>query len=785
MKGKNDGIKNENEIVEAFNGKRIKELSEIHKKFLEQLDSEISDETVVHAKKVGGQGFKPDVEIELNNRIWNVSVKKGSGNSVHQEKTEYFIYYCMKFLDMTEKEKNSLLLYLYGDGTIDGDSDVDDRLSDDELVEAYSSEIKDVQKFLDRNKKALLERFLVFGRLGKQKNISADYMYHGNAVTGVWCPLDNYSIEHLANSYVNDGKLSIGPLSLQVWNRNLLGKKNLEDRRHSIQIKWASCHTCIESMNAKYLHEYNNKIETQQRIMGDNKQGFENQNKLVILLDGQRVDKLEPALKSIIKEIFPEANNQEVITCSSLKENDIKPRIIINLGDKCAYLSVFMGSGNSVHQENIKTFLPYCEEELKMTSDEKDAFLQILYGDGTIDGNSESKDRLNDAQIKREYTKQISIVQGFLNNNKRALVERFLVYGKSGLDKNIKSDYIYYGTEATGRLISSSDAVDHIVDQKASTSAVLSIGSLTIQTWNRNLNKKIEKEKKRNSIQVKWGSIKKNLQEIRNYIDVNQKGTIDGDWEEYELVAKLNRNRCLESKIWKEIAEKLDLADIKDIYAIKVCKTVYSSLAERNVLPKADIFLVKGHIPHSRLIENNYWLDEDVIKNLKVKIVPKSGISCKRPDSKSFTYAKLSMKSFMKLTEDCNLGAGIGLFVTECDMKYNTTLVQDWGTCEESIIEYYKDVLNELDFEREERTLNNIEVCKKIKRESIGRFSELIRTNKKISNSIFNGIGVFPEPYAAYFVYINSEIVSNNIPKFSITTGSGRHNRKYTIIIKP
>ena len=174
MKGRNDGIENEKQIVSAINEKKIGILSEYQKKFLHQLASSAKDDTVVYAKKIGGMGYKPDVEIQMGNNKWNVSVKKGGGNSVHQEKTDYFIHYCMKYLGMTEKEKESLLLFLYGDGTIDGNSSPEERLRDNESVETYKEQIAIVQKFWEKNKRDSLERFLIYGRMGKEHNMKAD-----------------------------------------------------------------------------------------------------------------------------------------------------------------------------------------------------------------------------------------------------------------------------------------------------------------------------------------------------------------------------------------------------------------------------------------------------------------------------------------------------------------------------------------------------------------------------------------------------------------------------------
>ena len=142
--GKNDGIENEKNLVDSFDNKQVQILAAYQKKFIEQLYDDPKDTSIVHAKKIGGFGYKPDIQFMLDGMTVNVSVKKGGGNSVHQEKTAYFVHYCMKMLDMTEDERDSLLEFLYGDGTLDGDSLPEDRLSDDILIDTYKEQTKRV-----------------------------------------------------------------------------------------------------------------------------------------------------------------------------------------------------------------------------------------------------------------------------------------------------------------------------------------------------------------------------------------------------------------------------------------------------------------------------------------------------------------------------------------------------------------------------------------------------------------------------------------------------------------
>ena len=377
------------------------------------------------------------------------------------------------------------------------------------------------------------------------------------------------------------------------------------------------------------------------------------------------------------------------------------------------------------------------------------------------------------------------VVQDFFDRNKEALLERFLVYGKSGKQKNIKADFIYYGTDVTGRLSSYATVIEYLKNSEGSASALLSLGHLTVQPWNRNPTAKENLESRRHSLQIKWGGMRQDMAEICDLDEAKNKGTADGTWEEYELVAKLNRDTNRNGRLWKLISRELDRLQLKDMYAVHVSNTVYSKLSERKVLPKADVYLVRGRIAHEVLLDNNYWLDEDMIAKLDIKPISGSGISCKRPDSKNFTYSKLTQKSFEKLFNNLSMGAGISLFVNEEDILLNPQVLYSWKVSEQMIFDEFRlDLLCD-GIDQSQWSITNIKVCAIIKEAAIKKMKGIIVNNRKIADSIFKGIDCFEEPYTAHFIYKDGELSRTSIPPFSITTGSGRHKGNYTIVIKP
>ena len=781
------GVQNEKNFSESLNNKHYSELGENAAKFIKQLYPSIQDKTTIYAKKVGGKGLKPDVIVSVLDDETNVSIKKGNGNSVHQEKTSLFLMFCKDNLNMSDTIRNSFLAYLYGDGTLDGKGLVEDRLDGKDLKEEYKEDINNIQAFLLANSRALIERFLVYGRRGKELNFRADYLYHGFIYDGVWCPLDetvDFLVEKAkTESFANSP--AIGPLTLQTWNRNLSGKADFEDRRHSIQIKWGGkIREYINKINEIYLEKIKkNPSLAIPRIFGDNSHGFKNAKEIVEGLNGCRVKNLRGSLLGLVNNLFVGTALTDVIICKLIQNG--KPDIQITIGNQTKNVSVFIGSGNSVHQEDFSDFVDFCRNELNITSAEEEALRFIYYGDGTLYGTGKVSDRLKDARtIKQLYPEKVSIAQFFFDQHRRELAKRFLVTGK--YPDMPKADCVFHGDVQKGISMSYDAVLDYIENFSGTRRGLLSIGPLSFQMWNRNLSGDRETEYKRESLQIKWPSMPERIEEAYSMFKVKEeRSKIKGINAEYELVSMMNRNRSKNSPLWTVLRRMLDLPE-EDVYAIRVSHQIHSDFLGQTIYPKSDIYLCKADISEDLLEEIGYALDEDVAKEYEIDIKPikGSGISCKIPTSKKFTYAKISANNFAKIFGDNIIGAGASIFVRGEDIALNPKVLEGWNVTESQFIRFVNSVpripncnslldLNEKDWSS-------------IKKHSNIVIEFLIRNNKEIQDMIFLGKGLFDDPYYAPFIFSKGEMKLNTMPpNFAITTGSGRHKGNYTIIVKP
>ena len=230
----NDGFVNERELREYINDKTFDKYNKNIKEFLTFLfGADINTTQPFQAQKVTGQ-VKPDLSITHNGQIKYVSLKKGSGNSVHQESIDVFFPYIKEILD--DETLNNLKLFHYGDDTLNDTGAI--RYSASECKTKYSNEIKQLNsKFnLRDNLIKFLDRFLFVGNVG---TLTVDAIYHGAIESGLWASREEI-ITYVLSNNISSNSVHFGPLTYQVWGRNEKGTAVHPDRRYIMQVKWGS-----------------------------------------------------------------------------------------------------------------------------------------------------------------------------------------------------------------------------------------------------------------------------------------------------------------------------------------------------------------------------------------------------------------------------------------------------------------------------------------------------------------------------------------------------------------
>ena len=113
----NDGFINEYDLINYINDNQFIDYNSNIKNFLKfTFGISFNPNLTFNAKKITGQQ-KPDFSITHNGITKYISVKKGSGNSVHQERIDVFFPFIENVLDTNLL--NYLKLFHFGDDTTD------------------------------------------------------------------------------------------------------------------------------------------------------------------------------------------------------------------------------------------------------------------------------------------------------------------------------------------------------------------------------------------------------------------------------------------------------------------------------------------------------------------------------------------------------------------------------------------------------------------------------------------------------------------------------------------
>lgn len=251
------------------------------------------------------------------------------------------------------------------------------------------------------------------------------------------------------------------------------------------------------------------------------------------------------------------------------------------------------------------------------------------------------------------------------------------------------------------------------------------------------------------------------------------RGKDEGNLNEINRVKYLNRN--LHNK---KLSEYIN--EFGSIYFVQVSTKQYSALADKKVYTRADAFAIKTHDTkiNSILKENDYFLDENLLKEYKIDFIPVSfsGISMKLEDS-NYQILKMTPNSFEKLFGNRILGVAASIFVKKKEeLCHNKNVIEGWGCNTEEFFEYFNIT--------EEDLLNSLEKCKEIRDCAEKEIILRIKTDKELQQKIFNGIGLYEEPYTAYWFMEGENLSRLTTLPFKLTTGSGRHKGNYTLVLK-
>lgn len=230
----NTGFVNEKDLVKALNNKSYTDLNANLQHFCLDMFENKLDTTPLIVSKISSNS-KPDIMITHKNTTKYISIKKGSGNSVHQEKIDVFVKY-LESIGVSKSSINNLLLFHYGDDTTNDTGKI--RYNARECEKRYSKEIEYLNRELNSQKILfdILDRVLFTGNVDEGQTV--DYIYHGDLKHGIWASRDEIYKYFLRNKF-NSKTVHFASLTYQVWGRNEKRTAVHPERRYVMQIKWS------------------------------------------------------------------------------------------------------------------------------------------------------------------------------------------------------------------------------------------------------------------------------------------------------------------------------------------------------------------------------------------------------------------------------------------------------------------------------------------------------------------------------------------------------------------
>lgn len=243
--------------------------------------------------------------------------------------------------------------------------------------------------------------------------------------------------------------------------------------------------------------------------MANNSHGYTNEEEIINCLNGKKVSELNTNLQNFIKFIAKENILPETTIVANKIGGTSKEDIIISFLGKSYTVSIKIGEANSVHQEKVGEFTNYLEKDFKFDKETTDFIKFFIWGDGTYDGSGKSIDRKDARDLAKTYPEQMKKLIDKFNNIRVELLDRFIFRNSV--------DFIYYGNFSSGIWASRKEILEYIENSTFRNTAILPIGPLTFQAWNRSLTG--NSDGKRGEIQLKWGALPKDLENIRREND--------------------------------------------------------------------------------------------------------------------------------------------------------------------------------------------------------------------------------------------------------------------------
>ena len=233
--------------------------------------------------------------------------------------------------------------------------------------------------------------------------------------------------------------------------------------------------------------------------------GIQNEKNIMNYLYGKRIREVNEFWQQSLKRMFPEADDASLITVRYVPNYvGCKTDIEIKIGREVKNVSIKSGKMPHVHQEKLSSFLDFLKNE--GVSDKTVNFVAFyLYADGTLDGTGTKKYKAIDLQSKFQNRLKEASSELSEHDFARKLLYRSVVKGAKENRKEV--DYVYYGDENHGFLLSKEEILDNFPYKKTDHFKTLHGGPLILMKTSKHIVDNEANQKDITYVQIRWPSL--------------------------------------------------------------------------------------------------------------------------------------------------------------------------------------------------------------------------------------------------------------------------------------
>ena len=221
---------------------------------MKQLDSALVEDDIIEAYKcVHDQ--KADISIRVKQKKWNISIKSGYFVSVHNERISSFTGF-LRSLGIKEELIETLKLYHYGDGSLDGTGT--ERKTSRELKEELKDRIEAFNEAVNQRNILchIILRFLCCGTPYQRSYVT--HIYWGTKDYGIMIHAKTL-VDYFCNAYYYETTaIHFGPFIYTPAYRGLKDFDSTNVKRYYINIKWPSLVRDINEAKEWYFSKRSN-----------------------------------------------------------------------------------------------------------------------------------------------------------------------------------------------------------------------------------------------------------------------------------------------------------------------------------------------------------------------------------------------------------------------------------------------------------------------------------------------------------------------------------------------